>query len=152
MRPASQAKLSRPQLDAAAHLALRARNAVTDLMSRRLLLPNIYYDAAWQPHRRVDVLAVDRTGASDVHAIAIQAPATTANLKTSIGQLLGIGAHYLWLAAVQSPQAKPPHLGSSLLNPNGMGRIGVIRIVHGPDDRLRADRFTKKTKPDKQYR
>jgi hypothetical protein len=50
----------------------RGKNAVAQLFSKKLIVPKIYFDARW-PNRmtHVDVLAVDRSGAGDVHVVEI---------------------------------------------------------------------------------
>jgi hypothetical protein len=48
----------------------RAKNAVLSFLERRLSVPKIYIDAVWDGHP-VHVLAIDRDGVGDVHAVLL---------------------------------------------------------------------------------
>src|SRR5271166_2258376 len=49
----------------------RAVNAVAEVLQKKLLVPNIYLEPHSHP-LAVDVLAVDRAGAGDLHAVLIK--------------------------------------------------------------------------------
>src|SRR5271165_270487 len=49
----------------------RAVNAVAEVLRKKLLVPNIYLEPHSHP-LAVDVLAVDRAGAGDLHAVLIK--------------------------------------------------------------------------------
>lgn len=51
----------------------RAKNAIQDYLIHKLLLPKVYLDADWRG-AHVDVLAIDRGGVGDVHAVSIIPP------------------------------------------------------------------------------
>src|SRR5277367_627943 len=46
----------------------RAKNALQDFLIRKLVVPKVYLDAEWSG-TQVDVLAIDRAGVGDVHAV-----------------------------------------------------------------------------------
>jgi len=48
----------------------RAKNTILAFFERRLSVPKIYIDADWNNHP-IDVLAIDRDGVGDVHAVLI---------------------------------------------------------------------------------
>jgi hypothetical protein len=48
----------------------RAKNAVLSFLESRLIVPKIYLDADWGGHH-VDVLAIERDGVGDVHAVLV---------------------------------------------------------------------------------
>ena len=48
----------------------RAKNAVLSFLEQRLSIPKIYIDATWDGHH-VDVLAINRDGVGDVHAVLL---------------------------------------------------------------------------------
>ena len=48
----------------------RAKNAVLTFLENRLIVPKIYLDADWDGHQ-VDVLAIERDGVGDVHAVLL---------------------------------------------------------------------------------
>jgi hypothetical protein len=48
----------------------RAKNAIQDYLARKLFIPKIYLDADWNGVSvPIDVLAIDRAGVGDVHAV-----------------------------------------------------------------------------------
>src|ERR1035437_4030825 len=49
----------------------RAVNAVAELLEKKLLVPNIYLEPR-SPYITADVLAVDRAGSGDLHAVEIR--------------------------------------------------------------------------------
>src|ERR1017187_6236394 len=48
----------------------RAMNAVQEFLVHKLLFPKVYLDADWNGSK-VDVLAIDRAGVGDVHAVRL---------------------------------------------------------------------------------
>ncbi len=153
-----------------ARLELRARGAVSDWLERYLIVPNVYFNARWTSSRQVDVLAIDRAGSGDVHVIEIKTSSELRSLRLGINQLLEMPANYRWLALLAAPQERLPVPRLALLNrKDEMGRIGLLAVRQDSEDRLaasievpaerfagsyydRADRFTKKHKPDLQTR
>lgn len=48
----------------------RAKNAVMFFLERNLIVPKIFVDARWE-EQQVDILAIDRDGIGDVHAVLL---------------------------------------------------------------------------------
>jgi len=133
-------------------------NAVAELLRQRLSVPHIYIEQR-SSLLRADVLAVDRAGSGDLHAVEIKLPkdfgfkapvpkvsdARNRN-KMSFGwyaqfrkqmhevhrQLMSLPAHYRYLA-IPIPQINfelvMGELAPVLYSPDGIGRLGVIRII-----------------------
>jgi len=120
-------------------MELRARNAVAQLMVRNLIVPNIFFDADWSADRQVDLIAIDRAGSGDVHAIEIKSSASAVSTRAAVRHLLNVHANYRWIGIVQSGTSRAIKLPLKLLSAGqGMGRVGVIRIEIG-DDYIRAE-------------
>ncbi len=117
-------------------LRSRAKNAVAKFLFEALVVPKIFFDAHW-PSRRseVDILAVDRAGAGEIHIAQVKARA--ANLADAICALADIPAHFKYLALFESSSYSPSH--ESLYAPDGMGRIGIIRVREDRADELHAE-------------
>ena len=136
----------------------RAANAVAELLRQRLSVPHIYIEPR-SSLLRAKVLAVDRAGSGDLHAVEIKLPkdfgfkapvpkvSDARNLdKMSLGwypqfrkqmhevhrQLMSLPAHYRYLA-IPVPQINfelvMGELAPVLYAPDGIGRLGVIRII-----------------------
>lgn len=121
----------------------RAINAVAELLRLRLSVPNIYIE----PPTSViaaDILAVDRAGAGDLHAVEVKmtqpwpGPSTKSRGRTAEAtllqvvhrQLMGLPAHYRYLA-VSAEKLKfvgDGLVGLGLFSEDGIGRIGLIAI------------------------
>lgn len=135
----------------------RAINAVAELLRKTLSVPNIYLEP---PATLIDaeVLAVDRAGAGDLHAVEIElAPALSPGkarrgkpssqeelnaryagflpYREIIGshhrRLMAMPAHYRYLAIpVESYDvAFNTLVQNGLFHPDGMGRLGIIVIA-----------------------
>ncbi len=142
----------------------RAKNAVQDYLISKLLVPKIYLDADWVG-TRVDVLAIDRAGTGDVHAVHItpirfddgpsswQENVTLAALTVSPlaekVQLLPGQFRYIALVNEFSDLRKfepADKLVQKLTAPDGVGRIGVLAVNCGDGECsvrviLKAERF-----------
>ncbi len=123
----------------------RAKNALLSLLERRLSVPKIYFDANWAG-TNVEVLAIDRDGVGDVHAIllfarpALQAPTPDlAQEAQQISHLLGhcaeLPAQYKYIAAVDVtelgsmfPFQLPEGMRDHSFSPDGLGRVGFIAV------------------------
>ena len=135
----------------------RAKNAVQEYLIRKLLVPKIYLDAEWGG-RRVDVLAVDRAGVGDVHAVEIrnylsqpfQGYSGIPDEHTTT-LLAEIPAHYKYVALVtDSPlyrELRPDaEVGLRVLAADGVGRVGMLVVdFSGPnvsvEQKLNPERF-----------
>jgi hypothetical protein len=123
-------------------LEQRAKDAVADCLIRHLVLPNVYFDAAWPgAENHVDVLAIDRAGSGDVHVVEVKGGSF--DPKKTLAQLMEIPAQFRWLAAVKNPrQSRWPISGQvpSYLYPSDQtGRIGIIEVVRMSEDELGAN-------------
>jgi hypothetical protein len=128
-------------------LESRAKNAVADFLFRQLIVPKVFVDARWpNEHSRIDVLAVDRSGAGEVHVVEVKVGAQAIAVASGgVASLLQIPAHFKYLAVFENNNYLPDE--SSLYALDGMGRIGVIQVKE--DDagdlaaelRVRPERF-----------
>jgi hypothetical protein len=116
----------------------RAKDPVSRLFVRRLMVPKIYFDARWPESRSaVDLLAIDRAGTSDVHVVVIKS--TTDEALASIARLHEIPAQYRWLAFTGPKKDKARLAHAPLFSSSGPGRIGVIRVLRKTGDVLEAE-------------
>ncbi len=124
-------------------LEFRAREAVSRCLIRALAVPNIYFEANWPDGRvrRVDVLAIDRTGVGDVHIVEIKYDAKAA--MDSIPSVMKIPAQFRWIAFYREtvgPESLAKAMDRNVFYPsNGMGRVGVIEVVRTGEHDLSAD-------------
>lgn len=145
----------------------RGKNAVADLLSRRLIVPKIFFDASWPSRQsRVDVLAVDRAGSGDIHIVEVKV--VNAALA-SIARLTQLPAHYKYVAIVNPGSYRLQE--KELYSADGLGRVGVILFNEGQHGQLLAridiaperfrvgpnvirdiDRFTARQHPDIEIR
>lgn len=135
----------------------RAINAVADLLRKTLSVPNIYIEPR-HPYIFADVLAVDRAGAGDLHAVEIRIeddlkstgttrkPANTreANeqnvawlerfrkrLQEIRSHVVSLAAHFKYLAVSRDTlDMVMGELGSGLYPDDGIGRIGIIAVTY----------------------
>lgn len=142
----------------------RAKNAVQDYLIRKLLVPKIYLDAEWVG-MRVDVLAIDRAGTGDVHAVRIKpirlddSPSSWQGNVTSAALIVSqlaeevqlLSGHFRYIALLEEfselrkfePVEK---LVQKLTAPDGVGRIGILAVNFADNEGsvrviLRAERF-----------
>lgn len=114
----------------------RVKNAVAGFLFGALIVPKIFFDAHW-PNRksRVDVLAVDRAGAGEIHIVEVRVGSS--DLADAIRRLADRPAHFKYLALFGNPSFYPSD--RSLYAPDGMGRVGVIQVRENRADELRAE-------------
>jgi hypothetical protein len=114
----------------------RVKNAVAHFLFGALIVPKIFFDAHW-PSRKtgVDVLAVDRAGAGEIHIAEVRVG--SADLADAVQCIAGIPAHFKYLALFGNGSFYPSE--KSLYAPDGMGRIGVIQVLENRADELRAE-------------
>jgi hypothetical protein len=125
----------------------RAKNAVLSFFERSLSIPKIYIDADWTGHH-VDVLAIDRDGVGDVHAVLLfqREPSTDAQYVHTLdmrhaGELIdtfsAIPAQYKYIGAVNILQGDLPGLDLHISKPildmslhhDGIGRTGFLKVT-----------------------
>ena len=123
----------------------RAKNAAMAFLERRLSIPKIYVDAVWDDHP-LDVLAIDRDGVGDVHAVMLfplqfdgREQIDLRTLEESINDLIdkfqSIPAQFKYIAAVDLSAKRrsvligfPQSLMDRSFAPDGLGRIGFLTI------------------------
>ncbi|WP_213803827.1 hypothetical protein [Granulicella sp. dw_53] len=149
----------------------RAKNAVLSFLEQRLSVPKIYIDADWDGHH-IDVLAINRDGVGDVHAVLLflrpyfqDGRLDLQQQDEQVGVLLdrfsSIAANYKYIAAVD-----PEYIATSdnsrwiaqfrvdsypllerLRSPDGIGRIGLLHVSEeepSVEYRLKPERFRAK--------
>lgn len=123
----------------------RAINAVAELLRRTLSVPNIYLEP---PAALIaaDVLAVDRAGAGDLHAVEtklfdkklIPGPRTRLLeiIRSAHRMLMSMPAHFRYLAiSIENFEALHEELSNlGLYARDGIGRIGMITITEKGTD------------------
>jgi hypothetical protein len=125
----------------------RAKNAVLEFLENRITVPKIYLDAIWdgQP---VDVLAIDREGAGDVHAVLMyisryfpdtMGPNIVDEQRRTVERiesLKSLAAQYKYIAAIEidgdtrgsrQHAISEPLLARSFAT-DGVGRIGFLQV------------------------
>jgi hypothetical protein len=141
----------------------RAKNAIQDYLIRKLVVPKVYLDANWNG-TQVDVLAIDRAGLGDVHAVRMIPldPGTSLNavfilfaskLRAPVLEIRSLPSHYRYIAIVSDdPNTRKfnPHediVWQSLAD-DGVGRVGILYVDLREDDPklqvrviLKAERF-----------
>jgi hypothetical protein len=116
----------------ASQLEGRLKNAVVEFLQQRLIVPKIFLEAAWPSYRHVDVLAIDRAGAGDVHAVEVKA--SFAAVEEAVRDIMNIPAHFRYIASFEN--TSPQRINESqLYAANGIGRVGVISVGERPEDR-----------------
>jgi hypothetical protein len=146
----------------------RAKNALQDYLIKKLLVPKVYLDADWDGVS-VDVLAVDRAGSGDVHAVQLfpldqgigirAAFVLFANpslrsadgLISPVEGLRSLPCHYRYVGVVgDGPVEHKLNVAdyglSQWLAEDGVGRIGILYVDLSDDEPsvqvvLKAERF-----------
>ena len=112
----------------------RAKDPISKLLIDYLDVPMIFFDAAWPANgKSVDILAIDRAGAGDVHVIQV-----VKNLQDGIKRLprlLKVPGQFRWIAypfETEDPEADLAEYdrldNAPLFASNDMGRVGVIQV------------------------
>jgi hypothetical protein len=140
----------------------RAKNSIQSFLIRKLLIPKVYLDVNWNGWK-VDVLAIDRAGVGDIHAVRLVAwePGHRDNnghssyleraISAEIESFAGFPGHFRYLAIVCSEPKKQqwiPSKGikSQSLAADGVGRVGILYLNVTEEDAavevlLKAERF-----------
>jgi hypothetical protein len=123
----------------------RAKNAVLAFLEQRLSIPKIYIDADWAG-RHIDVLAINRDGVGDVHAVLLFAVKPTDQTELVVGDLINaidplidrfqnIPAQYKYICAVDvgfhggdALRGVPPPIIDRSFSPDGIGKIGFMAV------------------------
>jgi hypothetical protein len=124
----------------------RGKNAVAQFLSEKLTVPKIFFDARWPSRTEtVDVLAVDRSGAGDVHVVEITM--NKQRVAATISTLMRIPSQYKYLAYFDPSGGYEEPLFDSASEPDkclyahdGLGRVGTVRLYQGePGEALIAE-------------
>jgi hypothetical protein len=139
----------------------RAKNALQGYLIHKLLYPKVYLDAEWYG-TQVDVLAIDRTGVGDVHAVRVVPPQGRfiedggmvmigRIVFDSVKEFRSLPSHFRYVAVVSDdPDTRrfypaDPIIQEALAE-DGVGRIGILYVDLTEDDPsvrviLKAERF-----------
>jgi hypothetical protein len=123
----------------------RAKNAVLTFLEKRLYIPKIYLNAEWNGEA-LDLLAIDRDGSGDVHAV-LMFPARskpgdhsflddlTSDIEAEIERFAGVSTQYKYIAAVSELREGegliagfPSSLIDRSFSPDGIGRVGFLAV------------------------
>ena len=136
-------------------------NAVQDYLIQKLLVPKIYFDADWNGFP-VQVLAIDRAGSGDVHAIWFQylypgigianiSGLLASKLQSAAEDIRSLPSHYRYVAVVSDDSDarrfnRLDEIMSTTLAQDGVGRVGILYVdLSGVDASvkvlLKAERF-----------
>jgi hypothetical protein len=153
----------------------RAINAVAEFLRSSLSVPNIYLEPRNFSKPGVDLLAVDRAGAGDLHGVEIKVPNlfvnSLADLRRYITELKAYPTHYRYLALPRTEALLELLPKVQLFSPDGIGRIGILLVSEREDglplveiaikpERFRVsapimqgvDRFLARSRPDMEVR
>jgi hypothetical protein len=140
----------------------RAKNSVQSFLIRKLLVPKVYLDENLGGES-ADVLAVDRAGIGDVHAVRLVpwepsqrddhgwSVYLQKRVTKEIEAFIDFPGHFKYLAIVCSQPGKQPWLPSEgmknqALAADGVGRIGFLYLNASEEEPevkilLKAERF-----------
>ena len=122
----------------------RAKNAIQEYLIHKLLVPKIYLEADWNDVS-IDVLAIDRAGVGDVHAVSIvyrdqnndpgngELVQTARKVDKAIQELRLVPCQYRYVFIVgDDPYALKYSLSDLIvketLAEDGVGRIGILSL------------------------
>ena len=140
----------------------RAKNLVQEYLIHQLLFPKVYLDAEFNG-RNVDMLAIDREGTGDVHAVYVTYQGTHAEdaLEMSLANIAAnvgippavIVPHFIYAAIVNDGPGSSKYVPSEQIiqksfAEDGVGRMGILYVDLFEDDPklqvrpiLKAERF-----------
>jgi hypothetical protein len=123
----------------------RAANAVMTFLEKKLFIPKIYLHADWGGEP-VDLLAIDRDGSGDLHAVFFFATRSKpgsesfledliVDIEALMDRLEGVAVQYKYIAAVSEVRESdgivagfPTALLERSFSPDGIGRIGFMAV------------------------
>ncbi|MBB6144614.1 hypothetical protein HNQ77_002570 [Silvibacterium bohemicum] len=124
----------------------RAKNALLDYFIQKLLVPKIYFDAQWRGIP-IPVLAIDRAGVGDVHAVlfvervnqsfGIKGTPPPRGLDELVGgsieELRSLPCQFRYVAVYDSDTvdalySPPASTAQRALAMDGVGRIGILSL------------------------
>jgi hypothetical protein len=125
----------------------RAVNAVAELLMRKLLVPKIFLEPrhleipvkrslVWDLDRLLNVLAIDKAGSGDIHAVKVILGKTReSNDEIKLGLCTknfrdAYPVHFKYIAVDSEAVDFVSKL--QLFAENGIGRVGIIEILENP--------------------
>ena len=159
----------------------RAVNAVAELLRSSLSVPNVYLEPHNLGASKIDVLAVDRAGAGDLHGVEIKIPGPSVpplgprtqrlQMLRDLAQLQAYPTHYKYLALPKTDSLVRLLPELRLFSPDGIGRTGILLLSEqtdglplveiaikperyrvSPPDMEKIDRFLARNRPDIEVR
>ena len=117
----------------------RAINSIAEFLRSSLTVPNIYFEPHIQGH--LDLLAVDRGGAGDLHGVEIDIPSSTplgpvtlqGKLIISLSRLNAHPTHYKYLALPKTDPLLRILTKLQLFSSDGIGRTGILLLSEQTD-------------------
>jgi hypothetical protein len=130
----------------------RAKNALQKYLVQKLLIPKIYLDAEWNGVH-LDVLAIDRAGVGDVHAVLfVERTNQSFGVKGAqcvrgldevlaecIEELRSLPCQFRDIAiydgtAIEASYAPSANIVQRALADDGVGRVGILYVDLSEDD------------------
>jgi hypothetical protein len=122
----------------------RAMNAVQEFLVHKLLFPKVYLDVDWNGNT-VDVLAIDRSGVGDVHAVRFvnwevglgddhgYSSFLEKAVSAEVNSFTGLLRHFVYIAIICAEPNKQKWIPSKeikklSLAADGVGRIGILYV------------------------
>lgn len=123
----------------------RAKNAVLSFLEQRLSIPKIYIDANWDG-QHIDVLAINRDGVGDVHAVLLFAHRYLQGNglddshewemeRNLLDRFTIIPAHFKYVGVVDIESDRKnsrfnlvEKISEKSFAPDGLGRVGFLKI------------------------
>jgi hypothetical protein len=122
----------------------RAKNSVQSFLIRKLLIPKVYLDVDWNGWP-VDVLAIDRAGVGDVHAVRLvpwesghrddhgYSDFLEKTVAAEVSNFAGFPGHFRYLAIICSEPNRQQWIPSKgvknqSLAADGVGRVGILYL------------------------
>jgi hypothetical protein len=143
-----------------------AYEAVARLLIRTLTVPQVFFEAEWpEPRKHVDIMAIDRAGAGDLHVVEVKGGVEQVKV-TTLRQLIRIPAHYRWMAVRTAGESEAGVRALIVkLAEDGIGCIGIVVMANGDPgavllskpkragsfDRAQLGTFLKRRVPDIEY-
>lgn len=116
----------------------RVVNAVAEMLNRQLHIPNIYLKPELPGAHSVDILAVDRAGSGDLHAVKILIAALAGPKALGLELLVALSRakrdpfHFYYLVvpagAVTEERGLRLVKAADLFDDSGIGRVGIVAL------------------------
>ena len=109
----------------------RAINAAAEHFRTKLSVPNIYIEPRLSGSE-IDLLAVDRAGSGDLHAVEVKIPnlfvSSLSNLRAYVARLKDWPAHFRYLVLPDVPKTVEMLSKLQLFSSDGIGRVGILLV------------------------